>query len=453
MSDSVPFGKQFRLKYFDFDPEYVPLNHGSFGSAPIAVNARRDAENKELRANPDKYFRFTAGSRTATVLKKLWPYLGITSEKTGKNVVFVTNATMGVNTVLRSYPFKKNDVIIRANTTYQACSKTIDFLGDIMGVKSKTVNIEYPVKPSTVVESYAFAIDEAITEVAESNKNTDNSGNIVVLFDTVSSQPGCKLPWKELVQLCKEKNVISIVDGAHGVGLLTDLDLENVRPDFFITNLHKWFFVPAPAALLYVDEKYHPIIQTIPVSHSYVSPTNASKMTGLMRENLLLDKFVFVGTSDYTGYIASEAAIEFREKICGGEENIRGYSYNLAKEAAKLFSTDLGTEIVASGDKNMDDDISTAMVNVYLPSPSGPKDINAIVKSGEEIPVDLDFAANELQYAIMENSNVYFPIGIMEGKLYTRLSAQVYLDLDDFKYGLEAFKKEFKEFQEKWGNK
>lgn len=51
-----------------------------------------------------------------------------------------------------------------------------------MGVKSKTVNIEYPVKSSTVVESYAIAIDEAIAEVAESNKNTDNSGNIMVLL-------------------------------------------------------------------------------------------------------------------------------------------------------------------------------------------------------------------------------------------------------------------------------
>lgn len=88
-------------------PEYVPLNHGSFGASPTVVADRRDAELRELRRNPDKYLRYTIEDRLNNNLDKIAPLLGITDPKTAKNVVFINNATMGVNTVLRSYPFKR----------------------------------------------------------------------------------------------------------------------------------------------------------------------------------------------------------------------------------------------------------------------------------------------------------------------------------------------------------
>lgn len=458
-SEKVPFGKQFRLKYFDFDPEYIPLNHGSFGAVPKPVTERRDFELKEYRRNPEKYLRFTIASELTKTLDGLAPYLGITTPETAKNVVFVQNATVGVNTVLRSLPFTAQDTIIYASTTYGACAKTILFLQELFGVKTKVVDIVYPMSDQQIVNGYKKAIDESLTQnvtTALGNLKTDGKSltetsppKIVAFFDSVSSQPGCKLPWKQLVSLCKEKNVLSFVDSAHGIGLLTDMDLENVRPDFLVTNLHKWFFVPAPAALLYVDKKFHKTVQTFPISHTY-SSSKVDFTPGSDREkNRLRDKFLFIGTLDYTPLIASQDAIKFRKEVCGGEEKIKDYTFKLAGQAGELFAKEFGTDIMISGSsqKGGEDDIQTSMINVYLPSPSGPLDLEAPVNKNGKPPVDLEFAANELQYTLLFKYNVYFPIGVMNNKLYTRLSAQVYLDLDDFKTGIEAFKKEFAEYE------
>lgn len=448
-STSVPFGRQFREEYFDLDPEYLPLNHGSFGATPKSVIARRDAEQSELRANPDKFYRYTIIDKQDKALRKLAPYLGITKEKYINNIVFVGNATSGVNIVLRSLPFKKGDVIIKANTSYGASSKTVNFIADVTDVKVDIVDIPYPSTAKYIVDLYGKAIDNAFEYASKNSTDPTRKPLIVALFDTVTSQPGAKLPWKQLVSLSREKGALSLIDAAHGAGLLTELDLENVKPDFFVTNLHKWFFTPSPSAVLYVDARFHHIIQTFPVSHSYVAPEEGLKLTGKDRDNLLRDKFWFVQTTDYTGNIASEDAIEFREKICGGEENIKKYTYSLAQEAAYLWSKELGTEIIISGEEGTNNDIHTAMVNIYLPTPKGP-----LIKDAEgNTKIDVEFAAPTLQHNLLFNQNVYYTIFVINDQIYARLCAQVYLDIEDFKKGLEATKIELEKFNQKYGGK
>lgn len=444
------FGKEFRAKYFEFDPEYVPLNNGSFGAPPAVVRERRDAEQLEFRRNPEKYMRFTIATKLTETLDQVAPFVGINDKDNARNLVFVSNATVGVNTVLRSWPFKKGDVIVYSSTTYGACAKTALFLKTLFDIETKSVDISYPMTNDEIVQKYSNAIDEVLA--SDSNKDK----TVMAFFDTVSSQPGCKLPWKELVALCKQKqgDVLSFVDGAHAIGLLTDIDLDTVKPDFFVTNLHKWFFCPTPCTVLYVDQKHHDKVQTFPISHSYIPDvTSTYAADSSVRKNLLHDKFLFVGTMDYTNYIASQEAIKFRRDVCGGEEAIRDYTYKLAKDAAQLFCNEFGTKTVTAGNNLDEDTTPTAMINVFLPTPSGPVDLEAPVDANGKHAVDLEFAANELQYALLFKYNVYFPIGVINNQLYTRLSAQVYLDLDDFQAGIDAFKKEYAEFQTQYVEK
>jgi selenocysteine lyase/cysteine desulfurase len=67
----------------------------------------------------------------------------------------------------------------------------------------------------------------------------DAGGKVkVAVFDTVVSMPGVRVPYERLVKACKEAGVLSIVDGAHGIGHL-ELDLEELDADFFVSNCHK----------------------------------------------------------------------------------------------------------------------------------------------------------------------------------------------------------------------
>jgi len=77
----------------------------------------------------------------------------------------------------------------------------------------------------------------------------------VAILDNISSLPSIKLPTKEFVELCKKYDVISIIDGAHGAGI-SEINLKELDPDFFFTNLNKWAFCPCSVNLLYMKEKY-----------------------------------------------------------------------------------------------------------------------------------------------------------------------------------------------------
>jgi selenocysteine lyase/cysteine desulfurase len=57
---------------------------------------------------------------------------------------------------------------------------------------------------------------------------------IVVILESISSTPAILMPWREMVQICKEEGAWSIVDGAHSLGQETDINLSEVDPDFWI---------------------------------------------------------------------------------------------------------------------------------------------------------------------------------------------------------------------------
>lgn len=60
-----------------------------------------------------------------------------------------------------------------------------------------------------------------------------------LLSDTVLTFPGARMPWEALVQACKELNVLSLIDGAHGIGHIDLGHLGEVGPDFFVSNCYK----------------------------------------------------------------------------------------------------------------------------------------------------------------------------------------------------------------------
>lgn len=57
----------------------------------------------------------------------------------------------------------------------------------------------------------------------------------VAVIDSIISNPGMLLPWKEMVQICKDEDVWSVIDAAHSIGQEVDLDLEKIAPDFWVS--------------------------------------------------------------------------------------------------------------------------------------------------------------------------------------------------------------------------
>jgi hypothetical protein len=145
-------------------------------------------------------------------------------------LVFVPNATTGVNTVLRNLTFQPGDHILMFSTIYGACEKTVQYITETTAAKSVKVAYTYPVEDEWLVEEFRRKVKEV----------EDQGGRVkIAIYDIVVSMPGVRAPFERLTQVCKELGVMSCIDGAHGVGHV-ELDLGTLDPDFFISNCHKY---------------------------------------------------------------------------------------------------------------------------------------------------------------------------------------------------------------------
>ena len=221
-----PFGRSMRDKHFLFAPTYTPLNHGSFGTYPKSVQKRFHEVQALSETRPDSFVRYQFPKLLDESRIAIAEYLGVPVNE----VVFVPNATTAINVVLRSLKFKKGDVILHLSTLYSAVEKTIVYLRESTEVDNVNVAVEYPIDDEALVAKF-----QATIKAAKSEGKTVRIAN----FDTISSMPGVKVPWERLVNVCKEEGVLSMIDGAHGVGQIP-LGLAKVQPDFFMSNCHKY---------------------------------------------------------------------------------------------------------------------------------------------------------------------------------------------------------------------
>jgi selenocysteine lyase/cysteine desulfurase len=224
---SVSFGHAMKDTRFSFAKNYVPLNHGSFGTFPKSVRARQRELQDLAEARPDTFLRYTYPDLLEKSRSAIAPLLGVPTNE----VVFVPNATTAVNTVLRNLLYQKGDVILHFSTVYGACEKTIDCLCETAQVKRVCIAISYPAEDEDIVAKF--------NSVA---RNLQNEGRRirVAMFDTVLTFPGVRFPWEALVEACKNLQILSLIDGAHGIGHIDLTNLGRVDPDFFTSNCYKY---------------------------------------------------------------------------------------------------------------------------------------------------------------------------------------------------------------------
>lgn len=182
-------------------------------------------------ARPDAFIRY----EYPKLLDESREAIGSILNAPVETLVFVPNATTGVNTVLRNLRFETGDHILFFDTIYGACEKTVAYITETTPAQSIKIQYTYPVED-----------DWLVSEFRKEVQDVKNSGGRVKLaiFDTVVSNPGVRMPFERLIAACKELGVMSLVDGAHGVGHV-HLDLTSLDPDFFVSNCHKYVLLLA----------------------------------------------------------------------------------------------------------------------------------------------------------------------------------------------------------------
>src|SRR6059058_5153917 len=104
------------------DPHITFLNHGSFGATPIAVLAKQDEYRTQLEREPVRFMVRELEPLLDEARRTLAAFLG--AEEAG--LAFVSNATAGVNAVLRSLDLDQHDELLVTTHEYNASRNVLD---------------------------------------------------------------------------------------------------------------------------------------------------------------------------------------------------------------------------------------------------------------------------------------------------------------------------------------
>jgi len=319
------------------DPEVDFLNHGSFGACPLPVLEEQQRLRTEIERQPVDFFVRKLPGLLDAARVRLAAFVG--ADPAG--LVPVTNATTGVNTVLRSLPFAAGDEVLVTDHAYSACRNALDAVAADRGVAVVVARIPFPLAaPGEVVER-VLAARTRRTRVA--------------LLDHVTSPTGLIFPIEALVRELESGGVACLVDGAHAPGMLP-LDLRALGASFYTGNCHKWICAPKGAGFLWVRHDLRDLVRPLVISHGASASASQSRLHA---------EFDWVGTADPTAFLSVPAALSFFEARDGGWPAVRAANHLLVLEARRLLCAALGIQSPAP------DDMLGSLASVPLPATNG----------------------------------------------------------------------------------
>jgi isopenicillin-N epimerase len=192
MTDNAPFqGEPSNwAKYWSLDPTIAFLNHGSYGACPLPVLEAQQKLRSQLEQQPLRFFMREYDALLDAARSQLAAFVGADADE----LVFVPNATTGVNAVLRSVysntqerslSFNPGDELLTTNHEYNACRNALDFVASRTGAKVVVATIPFPLEsPTQVIE----AVMEQVTPRTR-----------LALLDHVTSKTALIFPIQELV--------------------------------------------------------------------------------------------------------------------------------------------------------------------------------------------------------------------------------------------------------------
>jgi isopenicillin-N epimerase len=352
------------------DPDFVTVNHGSFGATPECVLAEQDMWRGRMEAQPTRFMGTVLPGALRDAAARLAEFLGAR----GDDIAFVDNATSGCNAVLRSLSLQSNDEILVLDHGYGAVRNTVRYVTERAGARMTEAVLPFPL----------VAADDLVTAVVTAL----GSRTRLLVIDHITSGSALVMPLDRIIAACHEVGVPVLVDGAHGPGHI-DVDLGRLGADWYTGNCHKWLCAPKGCAFLWTSAAYQTDTHPTVISH------------GLGKG--YLQEFDWTGTRDPSAFLSIGAALDFHFHL--GGRTLRQRNIELAAEAASLVARRLNTE-------TLDTECAAAMRLVRLPVGQG-----------------ADWAG--LRAKLLQ-AGTDAPVHAIGGALWLRLSTFAYNELEDY---------------------
>ena len=275
-------------EYFHLDPTIHFLNHGSYGATPKSVFEAYQNWQLRLEKQPVLFL----GRELTGLLKESRQVLGDYLNVSADDLVYIPNATHGVNIAARSLNLKPGDEILTTDHEYGACDYTWEFICAKTGTKYIHQSIPLP----------AYTEDEIVEQFWKGITSQTKA----VYLSHITSSTALRLPVEKICQRAKTAGILSIIDAAHSPGQIP-VDLQLLGADILFGNCHKWMLAPKGAAFLYVRRETQDLINPFVVSWG-TNPT-----PDIATGSRFVDILQWTGTKDPAAALTVPAAIQFMQ--------------------------------------------------------------------------------------------------------------------------------------------
>ncbi len=228
---------------FRLDGRFVDLQGNAVASAPIAVLDEAKRTSDVVHSLPAYHlFRYALSEKTRA-RTRLASLLGANADEIG----LVRNTTEAITTVLRGIKVEPGSEVVTTNQDYppfirawQARAERENFTVRVLELPEQATNDQ-------LVELFDNALQSQVSTLMACH----------VLW-----RNGRVLPIERICALARQRNVTTIIDGAHGF-CQVPTDVREFGCDYYGNSLHKWALGPIGTGLLYMRKER--IAETLPL--------------------------------------------------------------------------------------------------------------------------------------------------------------------------------------------
>jgi len=384
--------RHWRLK-----PDLVFLNHGSYGACPNEVLAAQQACRNLMEEEPARFFLIELERLSDRSREAIGGLIGAEPS----NLALLPNTTTAIATVIANLDLGPGDEVLVNDQEYVSCLNEWNRAASRRGFAMRCAEPPFPVEREDDI------YDAVIGGITHQTR--------VCLISEITSPTALVLPTRRIVDECRRRGIVTIVDGAHAPGQIP-VGVESMGCDFYAANMHKWVCAPKGSAVLWVHPKHQEGFE----------PLTLSSRAGATREDRsrFLSLFDYLGTTDYSPVLSVPDAIRAVGSMApGGWEEVRERNRRLALEGRRILCERLGIEPPAP------ESMIASMASLIIP---GSGDTYSGVRAGRY--------EDDLQNTLVNEYGIQVPVWGTGpgGKRVVRISAQLYNSAEQFAYLAEA---------------
>lgn len=225
----------------------------------------------------------------------------------GDDLIFVDNATMGMNIVAEGVPLSPGDEVLLSDHEYGAVRR----IWERRCARSDAKLVEFSI-PCPIASS---------DEVLAALEKEIGPRSRVLVVSHVTSPTAIVFPLWAMIQVARARGLTTVVDGPHAIAMIP-LSIRELDCDFYAASCHKWLSAPFGSGFLFAHPRARKDLRPLVMSWGRRPDGGPASWR---------DEFTWAGTRDPSAFLAIGEAIDFLERF--GLPEFRERTHRLSRLA------------------------------------------------------------------------------------------------------------------------